>query len=57
MKYQVDIPGGWAKGWPRIWDTDVVPYVQDFLHQNGIDPKDPDCQWIRIWPVGDEDAS
>ena len=51
MRVWVDPPSGWRYGFPKVWNSDEVDNVEDFLRENGYPVKDIPfaCKWLRMW--------
>lgn len=51
MRVWIDPPSGWRYGFPKVWNSEEVDNVEDFLRENGYPVKDIPfaCKWLRMW--------
>lgn len=52
-KFWVDPPSGWRYGFPKIWDSDVIHDVADWLFYEGY--PEPTIAFVRMWPVEEKE--
>lgn len=50
----VDIPRGWKKGWPKLYDPDVDGDFRTWLKAQGADEE---CSHIRYWLAEEEGSN
>lgn len=47
-KMWVDPPSGWRYGFPKVWDSEEEPDVDEWLRKNGY-PPDESATYVRMW--------
>ena len=46
MKQWVDVPSGWAHGWPKLYDPEKDGDLLEWIHSMGYKGT---LAWIRCW--------
>jgi len=46
MKQWVDVPTGWAHGWPKLYDPEKDGDLLEWIHRMGYEGS---LDWVRSW--------